>query len=86
MFQFLQTSLFQALQQKFQLATAALDLVRDRQVALETLIGAVHNDLTHSMSSVHENFGKYLKEHGTQDKLSTDPDVMQIDFIGAVPN
>lgn len=49
-------------------------------------MGAVHNDLTHSMLSVYEDFCKYLKEHGSQNELLSDPDAMQIDSVGAVPN
>lgn len=41
MFQILQSSLVQVFQSKFQSSDATLDLVHNRQIATETLIGAV---------------------------------------------
>lgn len=86
MFEILQTSLVKAFQKKFQAAAAALNLVHARQVGLETRMGAVYNDLSHSVMSVREDFRKYLKEQDSQNELWSDPDAMQIDSIEAVPN
>lgn len=56
----LQSSFVQAFQSRLQAAVVALDLVHNRQSAVEPLIGAAHNNLTHAVMSVREDLVKYL--------------------------
>lgn len=86
MFDILQNSLQQGFQSKFQAAASALDLVQNRQIASESLMRAVHNNLSHSVMGVRDDLVKYIEHLKHTDDLAQGVEPMEVDSIGPIPN
>lgn len=86
MYPILQTSLARALRNRLQSTGVYLDLGHNKQLALETLMEEVLDDLAYSVMGVKKGLVKYLERSKPSDELSGTRNSTEIDFIGPLPN
>lgn len=82
MLNILQKYLPQAFQSKFQAAA----IVQNKQIAIETLIWVVRNDLTHNRIAVRNDLNKYFEQTKQLNVIDSSPHLIKINSIRPLPN
>lgn len=63
-----------------------MNLVQNRQIPIETLMGALKNNLTYSIIGVGDDLVKYIEHINHTNEITQDTEPMEIDSIAPLSN